>query len=729
MIKDANTQKAWLSASATFWMSLLVSSFVVNCLPLQASADEVQGKDAIAKVPQSVPSVETPSEASSVISPVEAFSVTDKTLPEFKFQANSSSPLKWTGIDVELPFSPLQRPCSISQGLKSLAGEQVDASCEENKVISIGELTSDKREINPTNPVQDTVFTPPPTISQANPVESPADIPTLDVPSVADLSSGDGDSNLNDPMSQVTNVTQLRDVSPGDWAFEALRSLVERYGCIAGYPDGTYRGNRATSRYEFAAGLNACLQQIERLITTSGEGFVTRQDLETLQRLTEEFKTELASLGPRIDKLEGQVAFLEDHQFSTTTKLSGLAWFNITGATAGRNVKVEAINAASPDVRFAGRGADGRPLVQEVGNPNITISGLTWLTFNTSFTGKDLLVTQLAAGNGLSPANQFASAGLFNTFGVPFLDQTAGPNNGFAEVVIHDLFYQFPVGKQVQLVVGPRVNWHRFFDNNAFTFFLTGGSTFNSNGTTVHDPIDRGSGVVALINLSKQFDLHLGYLGENNEFLPAAFGFNTSSNPSKGLFSGTNTITAELTYKPSSTANIRLIYSHNTLDNNGGVVSAEPIYGVADDGQGGRIKPATVNAIGLNFDWLITSKFGIFGRYSYASTEIDPSTPGRAGGNINSQSIQFGLGFPDLGKQGALATLSFLIPFDVLSGRRFLVAGGGDGGTQYEFELTYHYPITNNIALVPAFYLIGNANNFDSNPTIYVGNLRAQFSF
>jgi hypothetical protein len=597
-----------------------------------------------------------------------------------------------------------------------------------DQVTSIAELTSDKREINP-NPVQDTVSTLPPTISQANPVESFAEIPTLEVPSVAELSSGDGDGDPNAPMSQVSNVTQLRDVSPGDWAFEALRSLVERYGCIAGYPDGTYRGNRSSSRYEFAAGLNACLQQIERIITTGGDGFVTRQDLETLQRLTEDFKTELASLGTRVDQIEGRVAFLEDHQFSTTTKLSGLAWFNVTGANAGRNVKVEAINAASPDVRFAGRGADGRPLVQEVSNPNITMSGLAWLTFNTSFTGKDLLVTQLSAGNALSPANQFASAGLFNTFGTPFLDQTAGPNNGFAEVVIHDLFYQFPISNKVQLVVGPRVNWHRFFDNNAFTFFLTGGSTFNSNGTTVHDPIDRGSGVVALINLSKQFDLHVGYLGENNEFLPAAFGFNTSSNPSKGLFSGTNTITAELTYKPSSTANIRLIYSHNTLDNNGGVVSAEPIYGVADDGQGGRIKPATVNAFGVNFDWLITSKFGIFGRYSYASTEIDPSTPGRAGGNINSQSFQFGLGFPDLGKQGALATLSFLVPFDVLSGRRFLVAGGGDGGTQYEFEATYHYPLTNNIALVPAFYLIGNANNFDSNPTIYVGNLRAQFSF
>ncbi len=710
MIKDANTQKAWLSASATFWMSLLVSSVMVHGLALQARADEVPGKEAIAKIPPSPASVETP---------VEVSTVSQGRIQQLEEKGDKED----SGLNVIDQRGNHLAP--LSQELQSLPHA---FNVPVDQVTSIAELTSDKREINP-NPVQGTVSTPPPTISQANPVESFAEIPTLEVPSVAELSSGDGDGDPNAPMSQVSNVTQLRDVSPGDWAFEALRSLVERYGCIAGYPDGTYRGNRSSSRYEFAAGLNACLQQIERIITTGGDGFVTRQDLETLQRLTEDFKTELASLGTRVDQIEGRVAFLEDHQFSTTTKLSGLAWFNVTGANAGRNVKVEAINAASPDVRFAGRGADGRPLVQEVGNPNITMSGLAWLTFNTSFTGKDLLVTQLSAGNALSPANQFASAGLFNTFGTPFLDQTAGPNNGFAEVVIHDLFYQFPISNKVQLVVGPRVNWHRFFDNNAFTFFLTGGSTFNSNGTTVHDPIDRGSGVVALINLSKQFDLHVGYLGENNEFLPAAFGFNTSSNPSKGLFSGTNTITAELTYKPSSTANIRLIYSHNTLDNNGGVVSAEPIYGVADDGQGGRIKPATVNAFGVNFDWLITSKFGIFGRYSYASTEIDPSTPGRAGGNINSQSFQFGLGFPDLGKQGALATLSFLVPFDVLSGRRFLVAGGGDGGTQYEFDATYHYPITNNIALVPAFYLIGNANNFDSNPTIYVGNLRAQFSF
>ena len=73
-------------------------------------------------------------------------------------------------------------------------------------------------------------------------------------------------SEEGDSQSQVTNVTQLRDVAPTDWAYEALRSVVERYGCIEGYPDQTYRGNRALTRYEFAAGLNSCLNSIERLI-------------------------------------------------------------------------------------------------------------------------------------------------------------------------------------------------------------------------------------------------------------------------------------------------------------------------------------------------------------------------------------------------------------------------------------------------------------------------------
>ena len=43
-------------------------------------------------------------------------------------------------------------------------------------------------------------------------------------------------NNQQEVMSQVTSVSQLSDVQPNDWAFQALQSLVERYGCAAGYP-------------------------------------------------------------------------------------------------------------------------------------------------------------------------------------------------------------------------------------------------------------------------------------------------------------------------------------------------------------------------------------------------------------------------------------------------------------------------------------------------------------
>ncbi|HEY9651907.1 MAG TPA: iron uptake porin, partial [Coleofasciculaceae cyanobacterium] len=312
------------------------------------------------------------------------------------------------------------------------------------------------------------------------------------------------------------------------------------------------------------------------------------------------------------------------------------------------------------------------------------------------------------------------------------------------DVIVRDFFYSFPVSDQLQFVVGPRINWYRFFDNNAYTFILTGANTFNSNSSTFLNTIDRGSGAVALWTINDKLKLNLGYLGESDEFLPGQFGFNTASNPNKGLFNATYTATAELTFSPTDAINLRLIYNYSKIDANVpiafdlagnptafgvGGATGEPITGVADDGFGGGLRYATSHTFGVNFDWRIASSFGVFGRYTYGNTNTKPKRGDRSDGEINAQSFQVGLAFPDLGKEGALGTLSFLVPFDVLDGRRFLISGGGNGGTQYEIEASYFYPITNNIALVPAFYLIGNPNNFDDNPTIYIGNLRAQFSF
>ncbi|MCC0179158.1 carbohydrate porin [Waterburya agarophytonicola K14] len=543
----------------------------------------------------------------------------------------------------------------------------------------------------------------------------------------------------NNGMSQITNVQQLRDVSPTDWAYEALRSLVDRYGCISGFPNQTYRGNQPLSRYEFAAGLNSCLNQIERLIASSEN--VSSEDVATIERLGQEFEAELATLGGRVDEIESQVAILEDNQFSTTTKFSGNVFLNFTGAGASDDVLVETVSLDTPfNLRRAGRDADNNPIVSTVtDDPEITFGYYTWLNFNSSFTGKDNLAIQLVAGNSNSPANNYVSAGLYNTFGTPFTDQT-GTASGAGSVEVREIFYDFPIGEKLRVVVGPRINWYRYFDNNAYTFFLNGASSFNSSGGTLVNPVDRGSGAVVTLDFNDSITFKVGYLGENTEFLPSAF-FNTSSDPNNGLFSATQSLTAELDFAIADRANIRLLYTRATIDNNQplfdgdgnltgfgvGGATGEPIYGVADDGFGGTIGDAPSDTFALNVDFKIFEKLGIFGRYNYGSTSIRPRNPDLENGEVNAQAFQAGVAFPDLGKEGALGTISFVVPFDVLDGEEFLASGSGDGGTQFDLEATYNFPVNSNLSILPAFYFINNPNNFEDNPNIYVGNVRMQF--
>ncbi|MEM9979622.1 MAG: iron uptake porin, partial [Cyanobacteria bacterium P01_D01_bin.2] len=150
-------------------------------------------------------------------------------------------------------------------------------------------------------------------------------------------------------LAQVTNVSELDDVLTTDWAYIALTQLVEEYGCIEGYPDRSFRGSQAVSRYEFAAGLESCLATI-LLLTDS----LDDTELETVQRLQEEFATELASIRGRVDTLEADVAELEANQFSTTTKLQGRVFSHLTGVTASGDIQAEGIN-----VFAAGRDANG----------------------------------------------------------------------------------------------------------------------------------------------------------------------------------------------------------------------------------------------------------------------------------------------------------------------------------------------------------------------------------
>ncbi len=216
-------------------------------------------------------------------------------------------------------------------------------------------------------------------------------------------------------FDQVTSVSQLSDVSPTDWAFQALQSLVERYGCIAGYPSGVYLGNRALTRYEFAAGLNACLDRVNELIAAATSPLATKADLATLQKLQEEFAAELATIRGRVDALEARTTELEANQFSTTTKLEGSVIFSVHGGS------------------FTDDDGDERSDQEE-----IAFGQRTRLLFNTSFTGDDLLTTRLESNTIQSP--------LADATGLSALSYGDGDSTVFE---LSFLGYSFPINDQL----------------------------------------------------------------------------------------------------------------------------------------------------------------------------------------------------------------------------------------------------------------------------------------
>ncbi|WP_309743208.1 iron uptake porin [Chamaesiphon sp. OTE_20_metabat_361] len=537
------------------------------------------------------------------------------------------------------------------------------------------------------------------------------------------------DSQIGAPIRSTEGISGSPSTVPiPKWALPALRQLDDRYNCIEESTDL----DRGVTRAKFAERLNICLSLANESIPVPTPA--TKAELETIQKLQAEFATELTALRGRVEAIEAKTEILKQQQFSATTKLSAQVWVNFTGAftsnsiTAERSLAQGGTNAFIPPARV-----NGVPTRVQLRDTNPTVSNYLFLTLNSSFTGKDMLVTQLVAGNANSPANQLVSSGFFNTWGVPITDQTGTPQAGSNAVYLRELSYSFPINDRVRVSVGPRLNTYRYFDQNRFTNFLTGAGSFNSSGSTLFAAIDRGSGAVVSWNISPQFRFNAGYLAENTEFLSAANGFNTSSNPAAGLFGSTNQVIGELAYSPSKDLNLKLLYSRSLIRPYNGFIGGavgEPLpYGYADDGFGGRLNDAPADTFVANFDWLLTPQVGVFGRYSYGNTGIIPVNSARAGGNTTVQSIQLGLGFPDLGKKGALGTISYLIPHSYLGGREFLLSGGGDGGKQQELEVAYYYPASENIAIVPAFYAIFNPNNFQTNSPVYIGNVRMQFSF
>jgi len=528
---------------------------------------------------------------------------------------------------------------------------------------------------------------------------SNAEIPNLDqaIDGISEV------SNLEEnPLDQVTSVSQLSDVQPTDWAFQALQSLVERYGCIAGYPDGTYRGNRAMTRYEFAAGLNACLERINEIIASNTSNLAKKEDLIAIQKLQEEFAAELATLRGRVDALEARTAELEANQFSTTTKLSGQL------------------------VTYVGDvfGKDAGPA------NNTTLSYQLYLSLFTSFTGKDALIigmesaniTRFVTANSDYPSSplSFGADGTKGTdemrLGIPATDVFGNAKNSLA---LNLLQYSFPLKDSIIITLSA------FSANRILSAPIIGSSNFSngylsnyarSNPLTAPTGLQSGIGVKWDVSPWLSLDITAG----------SEIG--SADNPSKGLFNGGYGIT------------IRPVLNFGRLKMTGFYLHTySPAFGI-DSFAGSNaskvvgVGPVVANTYmgALSYRITPTIEFGTSVAHSNARA-LGSGTRGDA----EVWTYDFGFTFYDLGKKGNTLGFEFGVqPTLRGTSNRALAEGIGlpsgqrkDRDTGYHFEVYYAHQLTDNITISPGFIWLTAPNHDARNNDAFMGVIRTTFNF
>jgi len=478
---------------------------------------------------------------------------------------------------------------------------------------------------------------------------------------------------------QVTSISQFSDVKPTDWAYQALSNLIERYGCVAGYPNGTFKGGQAMTRYEAAALLNACLDRITEVT-------------DELKRLMKEFEKELAVLKGRVDGLDAKVAELEATQFSTTTKLKGIATF-VLGANS--------FGGTTPGAPLVGTTA------MRATEGATTFNYDVRLNFDTSFTGKDLLRTTLRAGN----FAQSAWAGGTNQMEIAF-EESCGTGTDCGDVVaINRLFYQFPIGSGFTATVGGKVRvddmlamWPSVYpaDTVLDTFTYAG-----AQGAYNLAALGGGAGIWYK---KGGFSFSTNYVAVNSDVANPNPGFNVngvSTGGGIGTDASQSAWVNQLGYAGSNWgAAVAYTYARGL---------ALPVSTPLAQGGGGL---SASNSIGLSAYWQPSTN-GWFpsistgwGYTSYVDRlYLAPGTPANAGLNTSgqpaAQSWYVGLQWADAFIKGNTAGMAVgQVPFVTSTG----LAGVTPDDANYAWEWWYKFQVTDNISVTPALYYITNSN-------------------
>ncbi len=545
---------------------------------------------------------------------------------------------------------------------------------------------------------------------------------------VAPMAASAGDLDLDGmkkyagKKDQVTSITQFSDVQPTEWAYQALSNLIERYGCVAGYPDGTFRGKQPLSRWEAAALLNACLDRITEVT-------------DELRRLLKEFEKELAILRGRVDNLEAKVGELEATQFSTTTKLQGQATFVVGAVTASGDRPGAGVFGPSPT--FGSRDAAEKYNAQFGAT---TFSYDLRLNLLTSFTGKDLLYTRLRSGN-------FDNAFNGNGVNLTALDVASNGIGGTDSIGIDRLYYRFPVGRDFTFIVGPKAR-------NTESLAVTPSVYGSGKGDRILDlfSLHGAPGVYnkatgsMLAGIWKQnvkkgqggFSFGANYVAQQGNFGQAFDGDDTTCSSSEGGI-GTDCARGNFLAQLNYTApqwNVSLAYRYGQQATNfrrGTNFAASNSWFLTT----GDSNSVAANAYWQPKEsgWLPSISLG-WGLNSLSGNDnnalgiefVDPYV-------TESQSWFVGLQWNDLFGKGNAAGMAVGQPVFATA----LSRGSSDSGNttpadgNYVWEWWYKFQVTDNIAVTPAiFYLsrpLGQLTGEDNSFTNFGGLVQTTFKF
>jgi hypothetical protein len=477
-------------------------------------------------------------------------------------------------------------------------------------------------------------------------------------------------------MDRLTPVSELSDVQPSDWAYQALQSVIERYGLVSGSSDRAFRGDRAMSRFEFAAGLNSAMNQIDKILKTLPDQYATQQDLEVLKKLQAEFAQELSVIRSKLNSLESD----QRSSFSEMTKLTGEVLIAATGV------------GSTKKANSSGDRTDS----------NLTVGNRVRLNFDTSFLGKDRLRTRLQVAS-IERTDRAAGTDMARL-------SYQGDSEGRVEV--SRLEYRVPMTKKATLYVSAIGGSLNDFVNT-FNPFLSGSGEGSVSRFGQRNPIYRiggGSGIGLEYELTDDIALTVGYLGV--DLNDAEQGFSKSS----------YSAIAQLSLELSKRFGVSLTYvrSFNSINTGTGSKLANDPF----DDESGAIN---ADSFGIQSAIAPSKKITISAWAGFTrakATDLD-SNP-RA--SIFNWAVTIAL--PDLFKEGSLAGFVIgqppkLINNDFTQGGQALE----DQDTSLHFEAFYRYRINDFISITPGIIFITNPEHRSDNADLFIGTVRTTFNF